>query len=323
MICQNKLSGLSISGIAALITSLCGLSVYSIVRSGCTLLVLLSILSCESANIPGFDSTRAFTYLEKQVAFGPRVPGTEAHEKTRDWLAQQLRAHTSHVALQHFTGSIGGNDYEMTNIIATFYPDKTDRILLCAHWDCRPFADRDPDAEKHSIPVPGANDSASGVAVLLVLAEIIAEQEPPVGIDIVFFDGEDGGEYGNNDTWILGSQYFAQKMQSSYRPRYAILLDMIGDKDLSLTRDYNSMQSAPALWARIEKLCKNLDIAISPDTKGIIDDHIPLIKRGIPSVDLIDFDYPPWHTVSDTPDKCSAESLGKIGALVLTVIYGE
>jgi len=299
------------------------MSGFGLFRSGCVLLVLLSTLSCESAHIPGFDSTRAFTYLEKQVAFGPRVPGTESHETTRDWLTQQLRVLTSYVALQHFTGSSGGNDCEMTNIIATFYPDKTDRILLCAHWDCRPFADRDPDAENHSKPVPGANDSASGVAVLLEIAGIIAVQEPPVGIDIVFFDGEDGGEYGNNDTWILGSQYFAQKMQSSYRPRYSILLDMIGDKDLSLSRDYNSMQSAPALWARIEKLCMNLDIAISPDTKGIIDDHIPLIERGIPSVDLIDFDYPSWHTVSDTPDKCSAQSLGKIGALVLSVIYGE
>lgn len=323
MICQNKLSGLSCFFNSTVFTRFSTISGFGLFRSGFILILLFSSLSCESERIQDFDGARAFTYLEKQVAFGPRVPGTEAHEKTRDWLTKQLRIHTSHVALQHFTGSIGGNDFEMTNIIATFYPDKTDRILLGAHWDCRPFADRDPDAKNHSIPVPGANDSASGVAVLLEIAGIITDREPPSGIDIVFFDGEDGGEYGNNDSWILGSQYFAKNMQLSYRPRYAILLDMIGDKDLSLTRDYYSMESAPALWARIEKLCKTIGIAISPETKGIIDDHIPLIKRGIPSVDLIDFDYPSWHTVSDTPDKCSAQSLGKIGALVLTVIYGE
>ena len=323
MISQSKLSGLSCFFNSTIFTQLSTMYGFGLFRSGFILMLLFSSLSCESEHIPGFDGTRAFTYLEKQVSFGPRVPGTEPHEKTCDWLTKQLRAHTSHVALQHFTGSIGGNDYEMTNIIATFYPDKTDRILLCAYWDCRPFADRDPDIENRSKPVPGANDSASGVAVLLEIAGIIAVQEPPVGIDIVFFDGEDGGEYGNNDSWILGSQYFAQKMQPSYRPRYSILLDMIGDKDLSLSRDYYSMESAPALWARIEKSSKTLGITISPETKGIIDDHIPLIKRGIPSVDLIDFDYPSWHTVSDTPDKCSAQSLGKIGALVLTVIYGE
>ena len=279
--------------------------------------------SCETAHIPDFDSTRAFTYLETQVAFGPRVPGTQAHEKTCEWITEQLKSCTHNVTLQRFSDIFAGKEHEMTNIIASFYPDKTNRVLLCAHWDCRPFADRDPNPENHSKPVSGANDGASGVAVLLEIACVITDHEPPFGIDIVFFDGEDGGEYGSNDTWILGSRYFAHSMQLSYRPRYAILLDMIGDKDLSLSRDYNSIESAPGLWARIEKCSKKIGIPISPEIREIIDDHIPLIKRGIPSVDLIDFDYPSWHTISDTPDKCSAQSLGKIGSLVLTIIYGE
>ncbi|MFC1607194.1 M28 family peptidase [Candidatus Latescibacterota bacterium] len=281
------------------------------------------VLSCDHDVVPAFDSDRAFSNLERQVAFGPRVPGTSEHMATRDWLVEQLRTCTSNVALQPFRDTFAGSDEDMYNILASFYPDKKERILLCAHWDCRPHADRDPDPSHHTDPVPGANDSASGVAVLLEIARTLRDNEPPVGVDIVFFDGEDGGEYGNNDTWLLGSRHFARTMPSSFRPRYAILLDMIGDSDLMLSRDYHSMESAPLLWARIEEAADLTGVAISPTTSGIIDDHLPLIERGIPSVDLIDFDYESWHTIADTPDKCSAESLGKIGELVLRIIYGD
>ena len=211
----------------------------------------------------------------------------------------------------------------MFNILASFYPDKQSRILLCAHWDSRPDADKDPDPANHDKPVPGANDGASGVAVLLEVARILNEHEPPVGVDIAFFDGEDGGDYNSDDTWLLGSRHFAQIMPLSYQPRYAILLDMIGDKELSLTREHYSLKSSPYLWSTIVKYADTIGIPLSSETHGIIDDHIPLIERGISAVDLIDFDYASWHTVSDTPDKCSALSLGKIGELVLTIIYRE
>ena len=283
----------------------------------------LSCLNIKKADPPDFDSKRAFEYLEHQVAFGPRVPGTKAHENAYKWLVSTLRQHTPHVTVQQFNGTFGGSDVEMKNILASFYLHKKERILLCAHWDSRHHADKDPDPAKWSQPVPGANDGASGVAVLLEIASGLMEAEPPVGVDIVFFDGEDGGEYGENDTWLLGSRHFARVMPFSYRPKYAILLDMIGDRDLSLSRDINSIDSAPRLWERITGHCKHLDIALSPDTTMILDDHVPLIQRGIRSVDLIDFDFTFWHTVSDTPDKCSAESLGKIGELVLRILYEE
>jgi hypothetical protein len=276
-----------------------------------------------TTDIPEFDHTHAFTFLEQQVAFGPRIPGTESHEKTRQWLVKELSLNTSHVAVQPFSDRFAGQVVDMYNIMSSFYPDKKTRVLLCAHWDCRPFADQDRDPSNHSKPVPGANDSASGVAVLLEIARILKDHEPPVGVDIVFFDGEDGGEYGDNDTWLLGSRFFAKNMPSSFHPYYAILLDMIGDKDLSLSQDHYSLESAPFLVSRIKKYCGTIGIPITPGITGIIDDHIPLIERGIPSVDLIDFNYPSWHTVSDTPDKCSAESLGKIGTLVLSMVYGE
>lgn len=238
-------------------------------------------------------------------------------------MSERLREHTSHVAEQPFRGMSAGKEVDMRNLVASFYPEKSDRIILCAHWDSRPFADRDPDPSNHTKPVPGANDGASGVAVLLEVARVLTEREPPVGVDIVFFDGEDGGDYGDNNSWILGSRHFARTMPPTYRPARGVLLDMIGDRDLALTRDINSREAAPELWTRVTELCGKHGIPFLPGETGVLDDHIPLIERGIPTVDLIDFDYPWWHTVSDTPDKCSPVSLGKIGAVVLDLVYGE
>ena len=283
----------------------------------------LSCLNRKNADPPVFDSGKAFAYLEHQVAFGPRVPGTKAHKNASRWLVSMLRQQTSHVTVQQFRGVFGGFEVDMENVLASFYPDKKERVLLCAHWDSRHHADKDPDSTNWTQPVPGANDGASGVAVLLEIASGLKEAEPPVGVDIVFFDGEDGGGYGENDTWLLGSRHFARVMPLSYHPKYALLLDMIGDRDLSLSRDINSIDSAPHLWERIVGHCKDLDIALSSDTTMVLDDHIPLIQRGIHSVDLIDFEFTFWHTVSDTPDKCSSESLGKIGELVLRILYEE
>ncbi|MFC1537935.1 M28 family peptidase [Candidatus Latescibacterota bacterium] len=282
------------------------------------------VCSCSAENIAithSFDSEKAFDYLNRQVLFGPRIPGTAPHAETADWIFSILSEQTSDVSYQSFTGLSGGSETAMKNILASFYPEKNNRVLLCAHWDSRPHADRDPDRSKQLEPVPGANDGASGVAVLLVIAEILAKTEPVMGVDIVFFDGEDGGEYGSDESWLLGSRHFAKTMPPTYRPEYAILLDMIGDRDLSLSRDYYSTNSAPLLWRKIVMHCESLGIPVSGETIGILDDHVPLIERGIRAVDLIDFDYPYWHTVSDTPDKCSPESLGKIGKLLLKLLY--
>lgn len=272
--------------------------------------------------MPSFDAERAFADLERQVAFGHRVPGTEAHALTRDWLAASLRELTPNVGISEFTGVFAGSEAVMYNIVASFQPEKTERILLCAHWDSRPFADKDPDPANHTSPVPGANDGASGVAVLLEIARAITAVPPQMGVDIALFDGEDGGAYGDDSTWLLGSRHFAASMPASYRPSYAVLLDMIGDRDLELSRDVNSMYAAPAVWKRAMTAAAACSIDVSTREIGVTDDHIPLIERGIPAIDLIDFDYPYWHTIADTPDKCSAGSLGKIGRLVLMMLYG-
>jgi len=299
-----------------------------ILRWGAAAVIFTALpgVSCFGTGNPGppkFDRDHAFGYLERQVSFGPRVPGTEAHEKTADWLVSVLRDYTSQVTVQPFNGTFGGTEASMKNILASFYPGTMKRVLLCAHWDSRHHADRDPDPAHHDMPVPGANDGASGVAVLLEIAGCLAGQEPPVGVDIVLFDGEDGGRYRDDASWLLGSRHFASVMPQNFRPEYALLLDMVGDSDLVLSSDFSSIKSAPRVWERIVRHCKALHIPIDSEPVGILDDHVPLIGRGIPSVDIIDFTYLFWHTVSDTPDKCSPESLGKIGELVLRLLYEE
>ena len=301
-----------------------------ILRTFLTML-LAGTISCQrDASVRGdnagmipFDGKEAFGYLEQQVAFGPRVPGTAAHDQAREWIVSQLRNHTNRVSIQPFTGILDGREVAMQNILCSFSPDNPDRVLLCAHWDSRSHADKESSPADSDKPVPGANDGASGVAVLLEAAASIAAHEPDVGVDIALFDGEDGGSYGDDDSWLLGSRYFATIMPAGYHPRYAILLDMIGDRNLNLSRDYTSESAAPVLWEKVLKECGALGIPVDPQTISVLDDHVPLIKRGIPAVDLIDFDYPSWHTVSDTPDKCSAQSLETIGRLVLTIIHGE
>lgn len=290
-----------------------------------TVSLIVAFYGCGNAEspIPPFDQNRSFEFLVSQMEFGPRVPGADAHKNTRDWLVAELKQYTGNVAVQKFEGKYAGYDPEMYNIVASFNPDKKRRVLLCAHWDSRPFADRDPDPSNHTSPVPGANDGASGVAVLLEIARIVAATPPFIGVDIALFDGEDGGSYGDNDSWLLGSRHFARVMPKTYKPEYAILLDMIGDSDLSLSRDVNSMAAAPLLWDRMTVSAGNIGIPFEPEDMSVVDDHIPLIDRGIPAIDLIDFNYAPWHTIADTADKCSAESLGKIGTLVLTLVYGE
>ncbi len=288
------------------------------------MLAVTLAVGCGAAPAPPvFDGERAFALLERQVAFGPRIPGTESHDAARDWLADRLREHTPRVSEQHFSAEIDGTGRDCANIIASLHPDKTDRILLCAHWDTRPWADRDPDPARRDNPVPGANDGASGVAVLLELAAVLAEADPPVGIDIALFDAEDAGSYSQPETWCLGSRHFAGVMPVSFRPRYAVLLDMIGDKNLSLTPERQAMAAAPAVWERVRSAAARAGVAIESEPLAILDDHVPLLNRGIPAVDLIDFDYPAWHTTADIPAQCSPESLARIGTLVLDLIYGE
>lgn len=274
-----------------------------------------------------FDSNRAFDLLKKQCEFGPRPPDSEAHAKTKDYLFTELKKYADTVTLQPFTSDVDTNSIppqrktlHMNNIIAEFSGSHQETLLLSAHWDTRPCADKDPNPESQRVPILGANDGASGVAVLLEIARILKEVPPPRRIIIVLFDGEDYGK--NVDQMFLGSRYFAKNM-GKWKPDYGILLDMIGDKDLQLPIERYSWNANPeyadAIWRRAQRLgLAPFQHKIGP---AVMDDHVPLIKAGIPMVDIIDFDYPHWHTLEDTVDKCSPKSLEVVGKLVVNIIY--
>jgi glutaminyl-peptide cyclotransferase len=287
-------------------------------------LLIVLFLNCGKKGLPEFDSTQAFTFLEKQCQFGPRNPGSVGHSQTEEFLYQFLKIKTELVRLQEFSyfDSLENKNYELTNLIASFYPDEKKRVLLCAHWDTRPWADKDSNWENRNKPIMGANDGASGVAVLMEIANILKEYQPKFGVDIVFFDGEDLGNEKNNESYCMGSNYFAKNL-SGYYPIWGILLDMIGDKDLQIYKETYSMMYAPEVVKLIWENAKKINAESFSDSikYNIVDDHIQLIKAGIPCADVIDFDYPYWHTLEDTPDKCSPQSLKQVGNVLIQILY--
>lgn len=284
---------------------------------------LFLFVNC-SKSLPQFDSDRAFGFLEQQCSLGPRNPGSDAHQKAKQYLRDSLNESTNLVSTQefiHFDSSLK-KELILTNIVATFYPEQKERILLCAHWDSRPWADQDPQPKNRAQPILAANDGASGVAVLLGLAHILSQKKPKFGVDIVFFDGEDLGKRGNTNDFCLGSSFFAKNLPIS-KPKFGILLDMVGDKDLNIYKEQYSYTYAPEIvdliWEKAAKLKLN---NFYPQVRySVWDDHMPLILAGIPTVDIIDFDYPYWHTLQDTPDKCSAQSLEVVGKLLISILY--
>jgi glutaminyl-peptide cyclotransferase len=281
------------------------------------------------APIPEFLSTNAFELLVRQTSFGPRDPGSSGHRDCLQFLVTSLKSCTDNVRIQEFS-HIGydGRKLPLTNVIASFNSEAPSRILLCAHWDTRPRAERDENPARRQEPIIGANDGASGVAVLLELARIFKNHPPPVGVDIVLFDGEDYGREGDTDRYLLGSRYYAKNIPPDRQPRYGILLDMVGDANLELPKEQNSIRFAPDIVKTVWNAARELGINQFIDQVGdeILDDHIPLNEAGIRTIDIIDFAYPDathkyWHTHDDTPEHCSAESLGAVGTVLVQVVY--
>lgn len=277
--------------------------------------------STSRAASAAFDAQRAFTILKKQCEFGPRPPGSAAHNETRDYLFAELQKYTNSVAFQPHQYKAGTVTLHLNNILAEFGQSTGgETLLLAAHWDTRPFADRDPKPENRDKPILGANDGASGVAVLLEIARVLKTYPPPRRVVIVLFDGEDYGR--SIEHMFIGSRFFARNM-GKWKPDYGILLDMVGDKDLAFPIErysWNANQGfTEAIWRRAATL------GLTPFQyrlgDAIMDDHVPLIEVGIPMVNIIDFTYPYWHTVEDTVDKCSPKSLEVAAMLVISIIY--
>ena len=274
----------------------------------------------------GFSGTAAYNYAKAQVDFGPRVPGSPAAKRAGDWIIQQMRTRADTVIVQSFPYTTAdGKKLALRNILARFRPELPERVLYLTHWDSRPISESAATDAERKMPVPGANDGASGVGLFVALGDALKKTKPNVGVDLLFTDGEDYGQFGPPEVDVLiGSKYFAAHPPSpGYKPLYGVLWDMIGDKDLRIPYEMNSFQQAPEVVSRVWQTAADLgygDTFVQESGGLVIDDHIPLLNSGMRVIDVIDLDYPPHHTPHDTMDKISATSLAKVGDVATALV---
>ena len=314
------------------------------------LCLLLSLPGCDSVSrFRGsqtvFDGDSAFAYAKAQVAFGPRVPGTPGHRAAGDWIVTQMRARADSVEVQEWTHTTQtGQKLPMRNIIARFRPEQTTRVLYVTHWDTRPTADNDRNLGARQRPIEGANDGASGVGLFVALADAFRKTPPTVGVDLLFVDGEDFGAFPEdiNDTtrtWdvLIGSRHFASTLPATYKPIFGVVWDMIGDKTLNIRQEGHSISGAPEVVSRVWATAKELGYGkyfLDETQTGITDDHLPLLRKGLRVIDVIDIDYCSdgsvnncvgqptnlHHTMGDTMEQVSAKSLKIVGDVALTLV---
>ena len=289
-----------------------------------------STITTDSTALLRFDADSAYHYVKRQVEFGPRIPNSEAHRATADWLAGELVRHGAVVTEQTATlHAFDGTPLNMRNIMGSFNPEVSNRLLLLAHYDTRPWADSDPDGANRRKPIDGANDGASGVAVLLEVARQLGLSGYTKGVDILFVDCEDYGEEGDDDSWALGAKYFAEHpIKAGYRPEKAILLDMVGDTFAEFPAEYFSRQAAPELDDAIRAAARQAGHGkLFPRVFGgaVTDDHVPLIEKGIPAIDIIDYRpgqgfCPTWHTLDDNLENIDPATLRAVGETLIGFI---
>lgn len=298
--------------------------------------------AAEAANAPvAFDADSAYAYVAAQVAMGPRVNGTAAHAACERYIVETLRRHGADTVTEHraTVTDAHGKKLPINNIMGSFRPSATDRILLLAHYDTRPVADQDSDPANHGKPIPGANDGASGVGVLLEIARQLGLRAPQVGVDLLFVDaedcGSDSGLPGSELTWCLGSQYWAENLpyDAARMPRYGILLDMVGGRDATFYPEYFSSRYAPQVVAKVWGRARAEGFAsrfVMRQGGGVTDDHLPVNAAGIPCIDIVECDnaitgsFPPyWHTMDDDMSIIDPATLRAVGTTVLSTVYSE
>lgn len=292
-------------------------------------------------NVPAFDADSAWVFVENQVKFGPRVPNSEAHVACGNYLTSELKRFGAQVYEQEATlTAYNGTQLKAINIIGSYNPENSKRVLLFAHWDSRPYADHDKDPANQMKPIDGADDGASGVGVLLEMARQFSIKSPAIGIDIIFFDAEDYGtpefvkEYKEN-TWCLGAQFWAKNPHvKGYKADFGILLDMVGAKNASFFKEATSMRYAPQIVEEVWSTARDLGYGkffINAEGGAITDDHqYVILGRNIPCIDIIYTDPesdngfgPHWHTQNDTMDNIDRETLKAVGQTVLQVVYNH
>lgn len=291
---------------------------------------------------PDFNADSAYIYLQEQCDFGPRTMNSVAHDKCEKWIIQKFEQYGCKVTTQKATlNGYDGTPLRSTNIMASYNPKATTRIMFCAHWDCRPWADNDPDSTNWHKPIVAANDAASGVGVMIELARILKGSGLELGVDFICFDAEDYGTpqwfegEDPGDTWALGAQYFANNLPEGYAPRYGILLDMVGGVGAKFYREGMSMQYAPAIVKKVWNAARQVGYGsyFPKDDGGMItDDHIPVNQTAnIPCIDVIPY-YPDcaqssfgptWHTIADNMDNIDKNTLKAVGQTMVQVLFTE
>ncbi len=291
---------------------------------------------------PDFNADSAYIYLQEQCDFGPRTMNSTAHDKCEKWIIQKFEQYGCKMTTQKATlNGYDGTPLRSTNIIASYNPEATTRIMFCAHWDCRPWADNDPDSTNWHKPIVAANDAASGVGVMIELARILKGSGLELGVDFICFDAEDYGTpqwfegEDPGDTWALGAQYFANNLPEGYAPRYGILLDMVGGVGAKFYREGMSMQYAPAIVKKVWNAARQVGYGsyFPKDDGGMItDDHIPVNQTAnIPCIDVIPY-YPDcaqssfgptWHTIADNMDNIDKNTLKAVGQTMVQVLFTE
>ena len=296
---------------------------------------------------PSFNADSAYSFVKAQCDFGPRDMNSRGHERCAQWIVKKFKEYGCKVTTQDATlTGYDGTKLKSSNIIASINPEATTRILLCAHWDSRPWADNDPDSTNWHKPILAANDAASGVAVMLELARIIHNNKgdkalnAQLGIDFVCFDAEDWGiprwetrYQDDGDSWALGAQYYAKNFPTPVKPEFGILLDMVGGEGAQFYREGMSVQFAPDIVNRVWEAAKAAGFgSYFPDAIGgmVTDDHVPVNQfAGIPTIDIIPY-YPDcqqssfgptWHTVNDTMEHIDKNTLLAVGQTVIQVLY--
>jgi glutaminyl-peptide cyclotransferase len=284
----------------------------------------LYAMALDTSRVPPFSGDSAHALLRRQVAFGPRVPGSPGHAAQLAWMTDFLRERADQLDTQPFTHVARGDTLRLTNLFARFRPDQSVRVLLLAHWDTRPTADLD--GERPDQPIDGANDGASGTAVLLELANVLSRHSPPIGVDLLLVDGEDYGP-GERDMY-LGAKHFAANLPPGYRPLYGILVDMVGDHTPQFPMEGHSVDLAPEVVDRVWRAAEQLGLGhIFVRRTGIhvTDDHLPLNRAGIRTINIIDFDYGPfnsfWHTHQDIVENTAPVGLEAVGRVLAALIY--
>ncbi len=292
-----------------------------------SLLVAALVPGC---GVPGqtpaqFDGDQALSYVKTQVEFGPRVPNTNGHRLAGTWILELLRERADSVEVQTFTHvTVDGDTLQLRNFLARFLPDRPDRVLFVAHWDTRPRADAEADPGRRELPVPGANDGASGVAILLGIADQLRTEPPAFGVDLLFVDGEDYGDFSTDKDVLLGSRYFAANLPEGYEPLFGVLFDIVGDANPRFPKEWHSVNGAPEVVDRVWRRADDLGWGryfLNQTGRAVTDDHIPLLDAGLRVIDVIQLPLPEyWHTTADTVDKISARTLEMVGSVAVSLV---